>query len=303
MLAGKSSSHYNKTALAHRCAREYKWAQSTAQSYVNEFLDKFIPIKKYLNDFNDRICSAPPTLNKVWIIALTYTQQYQDLCGESFIHHSPDHEEFDPIEVKNERYKATLKAYEELFGDVVDEIAWKCPIVYFFKRVAVESTATGANRRPSDEEATTSPQIKRRRIEKQTESGADDDHNPSDESEDDSDHSPSDASEYDKNAAGFQGPDYPKERLEAIERNVSERTVEFTISVMTLVGTTYKIQVSGEHLVEEMKMLVANQNGPPMNCQRLLFGGQQLLDDHRTLAEYKIKSSVTVHLIVRPCYY
>ena len=118
---------YDRIALASHCSREYKWGIFIAQSYVTEFLDKFVPIKRYLHDFDATICLPPPLLDKVWVVALSYTKEYQFLCGDNFIHHSPT-AEFEPILVKNKRYKATLDAYKELFGYGMNEYAWYCPI-------------------------------------------------------------------------------------------------------------------------------------------------------------------------------
>jgi hypothetical protein len=120
------SARYDRTSLAWHCAREYEWSPSIALTLVNEFLDKFIPIKRYLRDYDATICSPPPVLDKVWHVALLYTREYQTLCGNNFIHHSPAGE-FDRPEVKLKRYRETQEAYKELFGDFMDQIAWYLP--------------------------------------------------------------------------------------------------------------------------------------------------------------------------------
>ena len=51
--------------------------------------------------------------------------------------------------------------------------------------------------------------------------------------------------------------------------------------------------------IEEVKNIIQNREGIPPEQIRLLFAGKQL-EDHKTLADYNINKSSTIHLIVRP---
>jgi hypothetical protein len=92
---------------------------------VDEFLNRFIPIIVYLNDYNGTICSAPALIVKVWHIALLYTKDYMNL-REQFIHYNPD-AEMDEVHKRKKRLSKTIEAYHQLFGiDNLDPTIWNC---------------------------------------------------------------------------------------------------------------------------------------------------------------------------------
>ena len=65
-------------------------------------------------------------------------------------------------------------------------------------------------------------------------------------------------------------------------------------------GTTYTIEnLTGETTVAQLKEIIADQIDIPATAQRLIFAGKEMLDDAKTLAEYKIVDESTIHLIIR----
>jgi ubiquitin C len=69
------------------------------------------------------------------------------------------------------------------------------------------------------------------------------------------------------------------------------------ISVKTLSGRTCTLNVEPSETVYDIKSKIEDKEGLPIDQQMLVFMRKQL-EDHRTLADYEIKSESTIHLLV-----
>ena len=71
-----------------------------------------------------------------------------------------------------------------------------------------------------------------------------------------------------------------------------------TIYVKTLTGKTILISIDLTDSVASIKKKIYDQEGIPIDQQRIIFAGKQLEDD-KTLKSYNIQKKSTLHLILR----
>ncbi|RWS22332.1 40S ribosomal protein S27A-like protein [Leptotrombidium deliense] len=81
-----------------------------------------------------------------------------------------------------------------------------------------------------------------------------------------------------------------------IDFNLSDTRI--LIYVMTQSGKKHAVNVERDSSILNLKAIIEIKEGIACDNQRLIFAGQQLLDD-RTLSHYNVRSGSVIHMILR----
>jgi hypothetical protein len=114
----------DRTELANLCIKTYGWEAGKAHLLVNEFCDRFMPIKKHAKDYDATLISPSYLVDQVWHVALQFTKGYAALCEGPIIHHDPIGSEDNQNEFRKVRYQRTLSTYRSLFHDEPPVFIW-----------------------------------------------------------------------------------------------------------------------------------------------------------------------------------
>ncbi|KFK33161.1 hypothetical protein AALP_AA6G338400 [Arabis alpina] len=71
--------------------------------------------------------------------------------------------------------------------------------------------------------------------------------------------------------------------------------------ISTLNGKTYNVKVKETETIANVKTKIHGQGGPPVDEQRLMYEGRQLIDNWRTVAHYRVKTGSTLVMMSRLC--
>eukprot|EP00794_Sanderia_malayensis_P003002 gene3002-3460_t len=74
---------------------------------------------------------------------------------------------------------------------------------------------------------------------------------------------------------------------------------ELTIIVYceTLSGEKLRLNLTPQMTINDVKAMIESKKGIPLSKQRLIFAGQQLMDDH-TVSYYNIENESTIHVVL-----
>jgi len=70
------------------------------------------------------------------------------------------------------------------------------------------------------------------------------------------------------------------------------------VLVKTLTGKTIPVDVQPENLVDDLKAMIQDKEGIPVDQQRTIFAGRQM-DDGKFLADYNLSEDCVIHLVLR----
>ena len=84
----------------------------------------------------------------------------------------------------------------------------------------------------------------------------------------------------------------------AIVGDDGDEQSSFEINVKLLTGVTLTFHIKPTNTVGEIKSNIRKIEGIPIDQQRLIFGGRQLLEDNWTAEEYNIQAQSWIHLVL-----
>ena len=94
---------------------------------------------------------------------------------------------------------------------------------------------------------------------------------------------------------------YPQVKNNSMLRLFLDRRDEsgahFQITVRTLTGGTLMLDVGSSYLIMDLKVMIQDKEGIPVDQQRLIWAGRELCNS-RMVSDYSIQRESTLHLIL-----
>ncbi len=252
-------------------------SQPKATMLAKELIERFLPIKRCLRDFDATICSPSPLIDAAWHELVLFTKLYAESCGKSFIHHNPA-AELDEVEAKAKRYAKTLDAYEELFGVRPDDSdIW--PAIYpgsqqeFQNCVTQEDDLSGEEE--IDKKVRLNPYHSANRKRKEERSSRKSKLSP---------------------RLGYQTPPAKESNTQFSTPSTVQRNIRIIIKKLS--GERFTLNMEPLETVDDIKNKIYESSGIPFDEQRLVFEGKQMQDD-RTLSDYEVADGAVIYLVHR----
>ncbi len=264
-------------ALTQQLCLKFLISRTKADLLAKELIERFLPIKRHLQDFDDEICSASPLIYDAWRELILMTKLYSNICGKTFIHHDSN-VELDSVEVKAKRYLKTLEAYEDLFGTRPDDSnIW--PSVYP-GLVRTESLSDEGNHNETARLAAVAERPPTPHVNKKRKTTS--------------------ASAKTNRRSTRSTPSEPQTPTTTHASTRSTRLLTSQrIVVRTLTGRMIDLEVWPFETIYELKTKVHRIHGTSApDKQRLIFNCIQL-EDERAVCDYDIAEGDVVHLIER----
>ena len=81
----------------------------------------------------------------------------------------------------------------------------------------------------------------------------------------------------------------------------AHRKDTFQVFLKDLTGRTLTFEVYNEMTTWDFKQAVQHRCGVGPDIMRLIFGGDMLTEDDRTLQDYGVSRERTIHMVLRMC--
>ena len=125
------TSDFDRKKLAESFSRVSKLNSEDSLKCVNEFLDRFMVLKRETNDREDLFLTPPRNIELLWRHALYRTKEYSSFCTKTvgfYVHYDPSNDLPEKAKVCEIRYARTVRAYELLFGISPPKDIWPTPL-------------------------------------------------------------------------------------------------------------------------------------------------------------------------------